>query len=406
MNAYVKFRKFNKKVVTKKKFVLVIVLLFLAIISSLGTMSVSAEDNGVDVSNEISQSVNDIVNDIDFSGLEEIVSDLDTLNIFDSSVSDKVSQILSGEYFTNYSSLFTSILSIIFVDIREILPLVFTLLAIGILANLISEFKSDNGSVSDIVHFVCFSIMIIAVLWVFKDILEVTSNTLNTILSQMQIIFPLLITMLTAIGSLSSVSIYNPLVAVLTTVVGVVFDKLLYPIFIVMFLFSILGNLTTAVKLDKFQGFLSSAFKWIVGMVFTLFTGFLSIQGISAGKFDSVSIKATKFAVKSYIPIIGSYISDGMDFIVLGSVLVKNTIGLVGILILLISIISPVITIVVIKLALQLCGSVLEMSSSLKMSNFLSSCSKILIYPIVIILGVAFMYVITIALIMCTANIF
>jgi len=49
---------------------------------------------------------------------------------------------------------------------------------------------------------------------------------------------------------------------------------------------------------------------------------------------------------------------------------------------------------------------VLEMSGADKMSNFVSMCAKILIYPIVLILGVAFMYIITVALIMCTANIF
>ena len=187
---------------------------------------------------------------------------------------------------------------------------------------------------------------------------------------------------------------------------AIVFDKLLFPIFIIVFIFCILGNLTDTVKLDKFQSFLTSGFKWIVGIVFTLFAGFLSIQGITAGRYDSVSIKATKFAIKSYIPIVGSYIADGMDFLVLGSILVKNTVGLVGILIVFLTVLSPVISIVIIKLGLQFSGAVLEMCGSKKLSNFTSSCSRILIMPIVIILAIAFMYLITIAIIMCTANIF
>ena len=44
--------------------------------------------------------------------------------------------------------------------------------------------------------------------------------------------------------------------------------------------------------------------------------------------------------------------------------------------------------------------------AALEFSEFTTSCSKLLVMPIVIILGVAFMYLITIALIMCTANIF
>jgi stage III sporulation protein AE len=70
----------------------------------------------------------------------------------------------------------------------------------------------------------------------------------------------------------------------------------------------VLSFISKTIKLDKITGFLNSVFKWSIGIVFTLFSGFLTIQGISAGKFDGVSIKATKFAMKSYIPIIGSYI--------------------------------------------------------------------------------------------------
>ena len=95
-----------------------------------------------------------------------------------------------------------------------------------------------------------------------------------------------------------------------------------------------------------------------------------------------------------------------MDFLVLGSVLVKNTVGLVGVFILFLTVLSPIVSILIIKLGLQLSGAILEMCGSKKLSEFTTSCSKLLVMPIVIILGVAFMYLITIALIMCTANIF
>ena len=222
----------------------------------------------------------------------------------------------------------------------------------------------------------------------------------------MQIFFPILITLLGTIGSISSISIYNTLVAVLIEVVSLVFEKFLYPLFIVILILTILGNLTDTIKLDKLNSFFSSTFKWTVGIVFTIFTGFLSIQGISAGKYDSVSIKATKFAMKSYIPIIGSYVSDGIDFFILGAILIKNSIGLVGVIVLFVTILSPIITIIIYKLALQLSSGILEMTGNSKISNFLSSCSKILTLPIVLLIGISFMYIITICLIMCTANIF
>lgn len=389
-----------------KKFWLLISLVLVVVVAMIVDCQfvVAKTDNAN--ANKLSQVVMQVLDGIDFAELDNVVDELASVELFGGTVKDKVAKLLSGEFFTNYSSVFQAVVSVFLVDIREFLPFLFTILAIGILSSLINEFKNGSDGTSDIIHFVCMSVMVITIIFIFKDILSLVSDTLSILLKQMEIIFPILLALMTAIGSFSSVSIYNPLVAVLTTIVGFVFEKLLFPIFIVVFVLSILGNLTETVKLGKMQSFLSSLFKWSVGIVFTLFTGFLSLQGITAGRYDSVSIKATKFAVKSYIPIIGSYISEGMDFLVLGSVLVKNTVGLVGVFILFLTVLSPIISILIIKLGLQLSGAILEMCGSKKLSEFTTSCSKLLVMPIVIILGVAFMYLITIALIMCTANIF
>lgn len=389
-----------------KKFWLLISLVLVMIVAmTVDSQFVVAKTDNANA-NKLSQVVMQVLDGIDFAELDNVVDELASVELFAGTVKDKVAKLLTGEFFTNYSSVFQAVVSVFLVDIREFLPFLFTILAIGILSCLINEFKNGSDGTSDIIHFVCMSVMVITIIFIFKDILSLVSDTLSILLKQMEIIFPILLALMTAIGSFSSVSIYNPLVAVLTTIVGFVFEKLLFPIFIVVFVLSILGNLTDTVKLGKMQSFLSSLFKWSVGIVFTLFTGFLSLQGITAGRYDSVSIKATKFAVKSYIPIIGSYISEGMDFLVLGSVLVKNTVGLVGVFILFLTVLSPIISILIIKLGLQLSGAILEMCGSKKLSEFTTSCSKLLVMPIVIILGVAFMYLITIALIMCTANIF
>jgi stage III sporulation protein AE len=224
--------------------------------------------------------------------------------------------------------------------------------------------------------------------------------------SLMEAVFPILLTLLTAVGAVSSVAIYKPIVAILTGGVSILFSNILYPIFILSFIFVIISNLSSNFKLNKFNDFLSSSFKWISGFVLTIFSSFLAIQGISAGRFDSVSIKATKFAVKSYVPIIGSFISEGFEFIMLSSVLIKNAIGVGVLFLIFLTILTPIIKIILFKLGLQLVSAIIEPMGNSRLSNFTTSCSKVLVYPIVILLGVAFMFLLTVALIMCTANIF
>ena len=400
-----KFKKFLYKFNNRKKFLLIIVLLILALLSTFKFDTFVSASNSSDNLSDLSAGVMGVLDGVNLDEMQNLVDELGNNSIFNVSVRERIESILKGEYSTNYSSMLSAFLGVVFGNIKSVLPFIFTLVAIGLLSNVVGNLKSNTSGVENTTNFIFLSVAILVVLISFKGILGTTNKTLNSILTQMQIVFPILITLLGTIGSVSSISIYNPLVAILSTLVSVVFDKFLYPLFIIIFVLTILGNLTDTIKFDKLNGFLMSTFKWSIGIIFTLFTGFLSIQGITAGKFDSVSIKATKFAMKSYIPIIGSYVSDGMDFFVLGATLVKNSIGLVGVLILIISIVSPIIMIIVYKLALQLSSGILQITGNSKICKFLGDCNKILILPIVLIIGVSFMYIITISLIMCTANI-
>lgn len=400
-----KFKKFLYKFNNRKKFLLIIVLLILALLSTFKFDTFVSASNSSDNLSDLSAGVMGVLDGVNLDEMQNLVDELGNNYIFNVSVRERIESILKGEYSTNYSSMLSAFLGVVFGNIKSVLPFIFTLVAIGLLSNVVGNLKSNTSGVENTTNFIFLSVAILVVLISFKGILGTTNKTLNSILTQMQIVFPILITLLGTIGSVSSISIYNPLVAILSTLVSVVFDKFLYPLFIIIFVLTILGNLTDTIKFDKLNGFLMSTFKWSTGIIFTLFTGFLSIQGITAGKFDSVSIKATKFAMKSYIPIIGSYVSDGMDFFVLGATLVKNSIGLVGVLILIISILSPIIMIIVYKLALQLSSGILQITGNSKICKFLGDCNKILILPIVLIIGVSFMYIITISLIMCTANI-
>ena len=121
-----------------------------------------------------------------------------------------------------------------------------------------------------------------------------------------------------------------------------------------------------------------------------MFSSFLTLQGISAGRYDGISVSATKFAIKSYIPIIGGYLSDGLDFIVLSSVLIKNAIGVAGLIIIAITIISPIIELLILKFSLQFLSAILETLGDDRISNLITKCSKILLFPIVILLAVSF----------------
>jgi hypothetical protein len=65
--------------------------------------------------------------------------------------------------------------------------------------------------------------------------------------------------------------------------------------------------------------------------LFFSFFAFLSVQGIVVSVSDSVSMRLSKFALSKYVPIIGGYLSDGFNYLIAGSIVIKNAIGITAI---------------------------------------------------------------------------
>ena len=389
-----------------------IIILGIVFIFSLPLFSYSgvayADTSEEELIDQIEENVNGQLEDLDLSGLESILNNLnkEQSEMFGSGTFiEKLQSILSGEFTDNAGSVWEAILGLIFDELLNFLPLIATIIAVAILSGMIGDLRGANSkSIADITHFVCYGVIIILVVSACTSILTLTSNTLQGLKNQIDVAFPILLTILTAIGGTSSVSVYQPAVALFSGTIMQIFTLVLMPLFIFSLVFTVISNLSSSVKLEKFSSFFNSLFKWITGAVFTIFMGFLIIQGITAGSLDTVSIRTAKYAIRSYIPILGGYLSEGFNVIMASSILIKNAIGASGLLLMFSSVIVPVVEIVLLMLCLKLTAGILEPLTDSRISNFISGVAKSLIMPIVLIIGVAFMYLIFMGLIICTGN--
>ncbi len=364
-----------------------------------------------EIEEKISESVDSQLEDLDFSSVEEVLNSLDNEQyelLGSSSFFDKIHKIINGKFSQNQQSLFSAILNLIFENILSFIPIICLIIAIGITFSLVNASRpnSKNKSLGDIIHFVCFGAIIAILIGSIAQMVSFTSNTILTIKKQIDAVMPILLTVMTAIGSNVSVSMYQPTVAVLSGTITSIFTKVLMPIFIISMVFAIVSNLSNNVKLNKFTEFFSSLFKWIIGIVFTVFSSFLAIQGISAGNVDGISIRTAKYTIKNTVPLVGSYLADGLNLIVASSVLIKNAVGLCGLILLLVTILVPILKLVVYMLALKLTAAILEPVTDSKISNFITMISKNISLLIVLILGCAFSYMLVLGIVMCTANVF
>lgn len=382
----------------KIKFILILLLIVTTIIVVPNITTAKAD--------ELTDNIYEQLENIDLSELENYYDNLNVEN--GNTFFDIVNSFIKGDYSLDFSSFGEYIFSTIFYKISSMMPVLITVVGIAVLCSIVHNLKGsffDDG-ISDVVFFVCFSTIILLLASHIISLLLETKNIIENIAKLTEIMSPILLTLMTANGANTSAGLYKPIVVFLSSGIINIFLSVLVPIISVMIIFSIISNFSNSIRLKKYLDFFSSMFKWIIGIIVTIFTVYLSIQGISSATHDGISIKIAKYALSNSIPIVGGFVRDGLDIVLASSLIIKNTVGISSVIMLFYTILSPIITLIVFSLMLKLCSAIVEPISDSRICDFCSSLSKCVTYLIVCILCVGLMLFVTILLLMFSASVF
>lgn len=389
-----------------KKYAVWLLLLCVLILFCLAP-AVFAEN---DVEKELNNTIDEQLGGIDWSGLEDYFDGLgdDDNKLFDGEFLKKIKKILGGEMDTTAASYLGFLGEAFLGEFGKVLPSLLSVAAICILSGLINRTKTTllSDSTGELINFVCYGVIILLVLSGVWELLNSTRATVLKIKQLTNIAMPILLAMMSATGAAVGTKVYQPSVALLSSGITEIIANIILPMFIFTIVFSVISNLSKNIRLEKLSDFFKKTSVWIVGISFTIFTGFLTVQGLTSSTIDGVSIRAAKFATKNYIPILGGYLADGFDLILASSVLIKNSLGVVVLILLVITIMAPVLKIVVFNLALSFVTAIVEPIAGDRIVGFLSGVGKNLTILLVSILAVAFMLFILIMLIIFSANTF
>ncbi len=353
----------------------------------------------------LSDNISNQLENIDLSALENFINNLKNKpeNFI---LKSHLEKILAGKYSTDYSIFIDFIFDLITNGITEILPSLLCVFSVvlfcGILQNFKSSFLSDG--LGNIINFVCVLSVILILGTQLYTIWISVKNIIENIANFIEIMSPIILTLMIASGGKTSATVYKPAVAFLSSGVVNIMTNFALPLIAVSLIFNIISSFSDNVKLTKFSDFAISIFKWIVGITSTVFSLFLSVQGIASSSFDGISLRATKYAISNSIPIVGGFLRDGFDVFMAGSVLIKNSIGIIGIFVLFYIIIPPLIYMFLFSLSIKLINAVTTSFADNRISELFVNISKGISYLIAVILIIGVMLFITILLMIFSAN--
>ncbi len=353
---------------------------------------------------ELSDSITEQLGEINLAELEEYMDNLNGKT--GENITDKIKSMLSGEYSFDYSNFTNYLINSVLGTFFEMLPMTFAIVIIALFLGVINGVKGVflENSISEIIFFACICGIILVV---FSQVVIVFSSVKTAIenLSKLnEIISPIIITLMVASGGVNSASVFKPTSAFLSGGVIELINFVVLPLISIMFVFSILSNLSSAIKLKKTSDFISGIIKWIIGIVISVFGIFGAVQGIGVSFHDGISAKAAKYVLSNSVPIIGGFLREGFDVIIAGSVLIKNTVGIVGVFMIFYTVLSPILLIASISLLLKLSAAFIEPFSDPRISDFCTSVSKCVSFLLVALILVSVLLFVNILLMIFSAN--
>ncbi len=387
----------------RRRFVLFVLL---AMLLALNFCPVAASEGEQDA--DLAGNIEEILSELDTEELQKYLDSLteEQRELFGDNIADAILSVISGDFKLDYSNVFSAVAGLIFDGLKGMLPAFCVICSITILCGLLTHFRSsfaENGT-AKLIHFVGYSAILVLILSSLAGVLGDCIAAVNSMRSQMQAIFPVLLTLIATSGGSVSVAVYQPAVLFLSEAVVGIITSAIFPLAGLIFVLNMVGNMSKEIKVKNFSAFFAGIIKWTLGITLAAFTVFLTVQGITSATYDGLSFKAAKYAISNSVPIIGGFLGSGFDLVIAGSVLIKNAVGSCGIALLVIVLAAPLIQLIVCNLFFKLAAAVTEPVGDSGISDFLSSVSGTINYFIAGLISVAFMYFITMLLLICSSN--
>lgn len=280
-------------------------------------------------------------NNIEYS-FEEIINDIFNGNTFEDKIADRAYSFFCEEVISAFKGLKIILYIIIFSALIKPIAEAF---------NEVSVVKSANL----ILYFIVISI----VFCVFKDCMDVAKEIVNKIMSFLFALFPTFFCAVSFVqGSLTG-GVFYQWSGLCITLINSVVVKVLLPMINYYTIIGIINNIWNENEFNNLLNLLKKAVTGINNFLIGAIVTVTAVKGITVPGIDGVQKNLLKKSI-SLIPGVGNSVETIVNGVISTGNIIKNTIGIAGIIVLIFIVLSPIIKIFAISFVYKILNVAVE----------------------------------------------
>lgn len=358
------------------------------------------------VDNDAQESIENIIkeNEKEISNLYDYIinmkDDIEILKDLDPKEYVKAIMTHGSEEVSIGKTIFKNILSFILREVVLVFSGISTVIIIAVICALIQNLQTafSSQTLSNVAFYACYALLIIILSKTFLIGLDIAKETIKELNNFLLVLIPVLSTLLLSAGGVSQVATLDPIIILLTNIGPTFYLNILIPIILLGFMLQFANNISNNFKISNLVKHTNQVVIWAQGLFITFFISMLTIRGFTAESLDIVTAKTAKFAVDNFVPIVGKAISDAIATVAGYSILLKNAVSSLGLIIVIAIVLVPIIKIFIMATMYRLTAAIIEPISDNRIVSAISSVgdSLILIMSCVIVVSVLFFVMISI----------
>ena len=243
-------------------------------------------------------------------------------------------------------------------EMKANLILILQLFAVMLLGAVIRSLQPlNNGITNEVAKLGVNGVLIVISAVSFGSVVDIARTTIESMQSIASLAMPALFALMAASGRIVSVTAIQPLMLFGVNVACHLFKMVLLPLAVMAGLLFLVDSVSERFKVKTLANLLKSGAVWITGVITFVFSLIVSIQRIASSSVDAVTLKTTKFAIGTFVPVAGKYMADAADTILMCTSAAGNIAGILTVTGLIVVSVIPFIKVFIIMISFRLAAS-------------------------------------------------
>ena len=361
-----------------------------------------------DITSDHSALVEDTLSQIDFYLMEEYKHNLDSeLSSYleRKSVKEWVTDFVQGKWEFDFKEISENIVRYLFKEIIANSGLLGKLLILSVVAALITNLQTSfSAGIARISYLACFLALGAIAVTSFKVVLQIGQQTIDNMVTFMLGMLPQMLMLVAALGNINASAMLFPILMTTATGFANAIKSIVFPLIIMSAILSIANHMSNTIKVERMAKFFGQMAQISLGFFLTIFVGMVTLRSLYASVLDKVALRTTKFITDNAIPVVGKMFSDTIEVAAGYVIMIKQALGIFGVVIIMGMLIFPLLKIAAIALIYKVSAAVAEPMGDAKTAAILEVMSTHLLLMLAAVASVGLMFFVMISIVVAMTS--